>query len=440
MKKLFSCVFFFFTLVHFAFADLTIHIVQGVNKPYPIAIVPFGHDVTTSVTPTGLTGVITNDLANSGRFSALPVSQMPADPTQVLEFNWQQWNSANTGVEYAVVGNVIPGTKTGTYKVTFALLSLLSNKPMIGQEYDNVTPSQLRLLAHQISDVVYQTITGVPGYFRTRLAYVQVFNRGTSHTVWELTVSDYDGFNPHVLLKQKGNPIASPTWSPDGKQIAYVSYVNNRQAIFTITLSTGVRRIIANFPGMNSAPAWSPDGKYIAMALSGTDSSDQSDLYVMNLKTRELKRYTTYGNNTSPSWSPDGKTIAFNSNRGGTPQIYALNLTSKQIYRLSYSGVANYAPVYTPNGQNLVIMSQQISGGPIRLATLNIASNTINIITTGVLDKSPSVAPNGDMVVYANYDASKGILAETSLDGTVQINLPAIAGTVQSPAWSPFLN
>ncbi len=441
MKKILGPLFGLLLILQWAYADLTIQIVQGVNKPYPIAVIPFGNDiVNTWDLPNGMAGVITADLNNSGRFSTLPISQMPGQPTQVADFNWQQWNTANTGVEYAVLGKLTPGSKPNTYNITFALLSLLSNQPMVGQQYDNVPRTQLRFLAHQISNVIYQTITGKQGYFQTRLAYVEVFNQTSPSSVWELVVSDYDGFNPHVLLKQKSNPIASPTWSPDGSQLAYVSYVNNRQAIFTITLATGVRRIIANFPGMNSAPAWSPDGKMMAMSLSGSDVSDQADIYVMNLQTHELTRYTTYGNNTSPQWSPDQKTIVFNSDRGGSPQIYALDLTSKQITRLSYTGVSNYDPVFTPDGQALVIMSQQSPGGPIRLATLNIATNTINIITTGQLDKSPSIAPNGDMVVYANYDSPHGILAETSLDGTVQIKLPATDGTVQSPAWSPFLN
>lgn len=441
MKKILGLCITLFFIVQIAYADLTIQIVQGVNKPYPIAVVPFGQDIIDPQDlPSGISGVISNDLNNSGRFATLAVSAMPAQPSDVADFNWKQWNNANTGVEYAVLGNVTPGSTSGTYTITFELLSLLSSQPMLGQKYTNVPRSQLRLLAHQISDTIYQTITGTPGYFRTKLAYVEVFNQTSPNALWELIVSDYDGFNPHALLKQRGNPIGSVTWSPDGTQLAYASYINNRQAIFTIKLATGQRHIIANFPGMNSAPAWSPDGKYMAMALSGSDIADDADLYIMNLQTRELIRYTSYGNNTSPQWSPDQSTLVFNSDRGGSPQIYALNLETKQTNRLSYSGVNNYDPIYTPDGKNLIIMTQQHPGGPIRLATLNIASSTINIITTGHADSSPSVAPNGDMIVYVNYDNPHGVLAETSIDGTVQIKLSATNGSVQSPAWSPFLN
>lgn len=440
MKKFFLFCAMLIGLLGLAEADLTIQILQGVNKPYPIAVIPFGNDVkNTWDLPNGVSGVVASDLANSGRFSNLPLSQMPAQPTNVVSFNWQQWNTANTGIEYAVLGQVTPGSKPDTYTVTFSLLSLLSNQPLLGQQFNDVPRSELRFLAHQISDAIYQNITGNRGYFRTRLAYVEVFNPTSHAGTWELVVSDYDGFSPHILLKQH-TPIASPAWSPDGKQLAYVSYVGNRQAIFTITLATGQRRIVANFPGMNSAPAWSPDQKLMAMALSGTDTTDETNLFTMNMGNHYLTRYTSFGSNTSPAFSPDGNSIAFNSDRGGSPQIYLLDLPSKNITRLSYTGVNNYDPVFTPDGKNLVIMTQQNAGGPINLATLNLATNTINIITSGQLDKSPSVAPNGDMVVYANYDSPHGILAETSLDGTVQIKLPATDGTVQSPAWSPFLN
>lgn len=438
MRKILALMFSLFFIMA-TYADITIQIVQGMNKPYPIAIVPFGNDIKTSITPNGISGVITQDLRNSGRFSTLAPSLMPSKPTNVQQFDWKKWNNANTGIEYALVGNVSPGSISGTYDVTFALLSLLSSQPIVGLKFSNVSAAQLRYLAHQISDNVYKAVTGKQGYFRTRLAYVAVRGGSSVNKTWELVVADYDGFNPRILLKQTGNPIASPAWSADGSQLAYVTYINNRQAIMAITLINGKRRIIANFPGMNSAPAFSPDGKYMAMALSGSDTSSNSNIYVMNLQTRKLTKYTSIGNNTSPSWSPDSKTLAINSDRGGAPQIYLLDLTSKASTRVSYTGINNYAPVFTPDGQNLIIMTQQ-SSGSIRIATLNLSSNAINIITNGQLDKSPSIAPNGDMVVFANYDSALGILSEASLDGTVQLKLPAANGSVESPAWSPFLN
>ncbi|MDF2690750.1 MAG: tol-Pal system beta propeller repeat protein TolB [Gammaproteobacteria bacterium] len=439
MQKLFIrglCVMAFFCSV--AQADLTISITQGVDKPYPIAVVPFGADLQNSNLPNGMSGVISNDLANSGRFDLLALNKMPAQPHQLTQFNWQAWTAADTGIEYALLGQINQNAN-GTYQVNFDLLSLLGSRPLIDEKFNNIPASQLRALAHHISDIVYQTITGNRGYFSTRLAYVDVIQPDSENPTYRLVVSDEDGFNPQVLLSQVGNPIATPQWSPDGSQLAYVSYINNRMAIYSISLSNGTRKIIANFPGMNSAPAWSPDGKSMAMALS-KGSGANSDIYIMNLSNRKLTRYTNFANNTSPCWSPDGQSLIFNSDRGGSPQIYQLDLASRQVSRLSFDGAQNFAPVYTANGQEIVIMNQAQANGAIRIATLNPSTNKISIISHGQLDKSPSVSPDGSMVIYANYDGAKGILAETSIDGKVQLKLPATEGTVQSPAWSPFLN
>jgi TolB protein len=425
-------------LCSIAHADLTISITQGVDKPYPSAVVPFANDVKNANLPNGLSGVISNDLTNSGRFDLLEVNKMPAQPHQLSQFNWQVWTNANTGIEYAVLGQVTQNAN-GNYQVSFDLLSLLGSRPLIDQKFNNIPASQLRALAHHISDVVYQTITGNRGYFSTRLAYVDVLNPDSENPTYRLVVSDEDGFNPQVLLSQVGIPIATPQWSPDGSQLAYVTYINNRMAIYTISLNNGARKIIANFPGMNSAPSWSPDGKSMAMALS-KGSGANSDIYVMSLSNHKLTRYTSFANNTSPNWSPDGQSLVYNSDRGGSPQIYQLDLSSKQSSRLSFSGAQNFAPVYTPDGQQLVIMNQAQGNGAIRIATLNPSTNKISIITHGQLDKSPSISPDGSMVIYANYDGPKGILAEASIDGKIQLKLPATEGTVQSPAWSPFLN
>lgn len=429
---------FILLMASYAYADLTIDITQGVDKPYPIAIIPFANDVTSASLPQGMTGVMSNDLRNSGRFELLALNKMPAQPHSTNQFNWQVWTQANTGIEYALLGQVVP-VGGGNYNVSFDLLSLLGNRPLIDEKFNNIPANQLRALAHHISDIVFQTITGNRGYFSTRLAYVEVINPDSQNPTYRLVVSDEDGFNPQVLLSQLGNPIATPQWSPDGSKLAYVSYINNRMAIYTITLVNGQRQIIANFEGMNSAPSWSPNGKMMAMALSKGGSAN-SDIYVMNLSNHKLTRYTDFATNTSPTWSPDGQSIVFNSDRGGSPQIYQLDLASKSITRLSFTGAQNFAPVYTPDGSQLVIMDQANANGPIRIATLNPNTNKITIITHGQLDKSPSVSPDGSMVIYANYDGAKGILAEASVDGKIQLRLPATEGTVQSPAWSPFLN
>ncbi|NCX94431.1 MAG: Tol-Pal system beta propeller repeat protein TolB [Gammaproteobacteria bacterium] len=428
-----------FFSINTAFADLTINIVQGVDKPYPIAIVPFNPALSNLPDlPQGFTAVIQNDLSHSGRFEVLPVADQPGAPHEASEVDWAKWRSAAPGTEYALLGEIKPAGGND-YDVSYSVLSLYNHQVLYGQHFNGISAHQLRALAHFVSDKAYQIITGQRGYFSTRLAYVSVVGDDPDSSVYRLTISDSDGYRPQVLLKQVGNPIASPTWSPDGKDLAYVTYVNNRMAVYTIELATGRRTLIANFPGMNSAPAFSPDGKYLAMALSHGASSDMN-LVLLDLATNRLTAMTNEGTNTSPNFSPDSRTLVFTSDRGGSPQVYQMNLSTREVKRLTFEGVQNFDPHYLADGQNIVFMHQETGDGPINIALMNLQSGQQMTLTQGNLDKSPSPAPNGQMVIYANYDGEHGILAETTIDGRMQLQLPATVGSVQSPAWSPFLS
>jgi TolB protein len=418
-----------------AHAILTIHITQGADKPFPIAIVPFSQPmVEAKYLPQGITGVVANDLKLSGRFRVVEQS-LVQQPHSIKAFNASLWRHSSLHVDYVLLGKITPDGN-GQYNVTVSLMNLFADRPVLGQAFSHVPGSQLNALAHHISDLVYSTITGVKGIFSTHLAYVSVTGH-SGNTLYRLVVANADGNNPQILLQQRNLPIASPQWSADGKQIAYVSYHNNRMGIFSVNVATGQRKLIAYFPGINSAPAWSPDGTKMAMALSKGGGAN-TNIYVMNLSNKQLTRYTTFGNNTSPSWTPDGQSLIFNSNRGGSPQLYQINLQSHEVHRLTYQGVQNFDPVVTPDGQVVVYMHQAQAGGPIQLSTYNLATGNSQVITQGRLDKSPSVSPNGQMVIYANYDHNNGVLAEVSIDGKIQLTLPSTQGSVQSPAWSPF--
>jgi len=416
-------------------AILTVHVSQGIDKPFPIAIVPMAeHAIKNRQLPLGFTKVISNDLRQSGRFK-VATDALPQSVHDLKNFKPDTWRGKLPNIEYVLLGQIKKTTKG--YDVSYALVSVFADRPLIGQAYHDIAASQLRALAHHIADQVFYTITGTKGIFSTRLAYVNVIDPESAKPHYQLIVADADGFNPQVLMDTHGIPIASPQWSPDGQQIAYVSYQNNRMGIFTIRAATGQRKLLAYFPGMNSAPAWSPNGKQMAMALSrGRGANTQ--IYVMNIATGKLIQYTTFGNNTSPIWMPNGQSLIFNSNRSGRPQLYQLNLSTREVHRLTYDGVQNFDPAVTPNGNTLVFMHQESASSPIQIAKYQFDSGNIQVISHGQLDKSPSVAPNGRMVIYANYDRPHGVLAEVSLDGKIHLTLPATHGSVQSPAWSPF--
>ncbi len=437
-----NLLFLIFAVSPGAFANLTISISQGQDKPYPIALIPFSSpDIPSKDLPNGFSEVILDDLGNSGRFSLLNQSAMPEHPTQVSALHLNQWKKAVPQTEYAVMGSVKSDGEN--FDLTYSVVSLLNGDVLYGQHFDHIHTPEMRGLAHFIADKIYQTITGDRGYFSTRLAYVSVIGDMSDSPIYRLVICDADGFNPRVLLQQQDNPIASPIWSPDGKFLAYVSYVHNRMAVYTIELATGERKVIANFNGINSAPAFSPDGKSLAMALSLGESSS-TNLYLYDLTSQHLKKLTHNGTNTSPAFSPDGQSIIFNSDRAGSPQLYILHLSDLSIHLVSHEGIQNFSPMFLPNTENnsqdIVFMHQESSGGPINIAVMNLESNAMRVLTHGGLDKSPTPSPNGKMILYSNFDQERGVLAEVSIDGKLHANLPATAGSVQSPAWSPFLN
>lgn len=417
-------------------ANLVIRISQGVDKPFPIALVPFStNPVSKKSVPKGMMGVIKNDLLQTGQFGFVPPGKISSKPIAVGQFPFNQWKGKAMPSDYVLIGTSKRGSTANTRSLSFQLINAYTRHPLVARAYKNVSTKNLRPLAHDIANRIYHAVTGVKGDFGSRIAYVLVQNPQSRRAKYRLMVSDSDGYNPQTLLYQTGQPIASPRFSSDGKQIAYVSYAKNRMTIFAITLATGKRRVISTYPGINSAPAFSPNNRQMAMALS-MGRGARTDIYLYNIANKRVRRLTQIGTNTSPSFSPDGKQIIFTSNRGGRPQIYKYNLATKRVSRLSFDGAQNFSPEYTPDGRHIIMMHQGMSGGPIRIASLNPDSGAVRVITKGLLDKSPSISPNGHMVIYANYDKPKGILAESSINGRVQLTLPSNKGSVQSPAWS----
>jgi len=417
-----------------AYADLTVHITQGVDKPFPIMFSPMESSVyIDNQLPAGFLEIIKNDLNKTGQFKIINPSAAFDQPIPVNQFPWTAWASAGISADYAVIGQMTPDQDA--WDLSFQVYNTYGKYALTGKIYKQIPTGSLRLLAHQIANQIYQVITGVPGDFDSRIAYVLVDKPIARNATYQLIVSDSDGYHPQVLLKQTGNPIASPVWSSDGKQIAYVSYIHNRMGIYSINVATGQRSLISNFPGINSAPAYSKDNSMMAMALSMGQGSE-TNIYLVNLNTKHYQKLTQSGTNTEPSFSPDGKSLVFTSDRGGSPQVYQIILSSNLINRLSYDGAQNFKPEFTPDGRSVVLMHQETAGGPIRISVLNLASGQIRDMTNGDLDKSPSVSPNGKMVIYANYDYSKGVLAEASINGQVHLTLPETEGWVQSPAWS----
>lgn len=427
-------------LTHPVYAILNLELTRGLSGAVPIAIVPFS--LAGQAPFQDVSEIVSNDLRNSGRFKVFGRNKLTSFPAHANEVQFGYFRGL--GADNVVVGKV-QQIDSNHYKVSFQLLDVFKGKDSpeavaqsVVLEKSYVVPAyELRSLAHHISDVIFQQITGVRGVFSTRLAYILVQRESdTGPAKFTLEVADQDGYNPKPLLVSS-EPIMSPAWSPNGKQIAYVSFEERHSAIYVEDVATGSRYLVSKYPGINGAPAWSPDGRKLALVLSKTGTPN---IFVLDLASKQLTQLTNdFYINTEPSWSPDGRSLVFTSNRSGNPQIYQLNLATKAVTRLTYEGKYNARASFTPDGNRIVVLNQ--GSGMFNIGTLDLDSGIFRVLTNSGSDsQSPSMAPNGGMILYGTIYGGKSVLSMVATDGSVQLRLPTRNGEVQDPAWSPFLS
>jgi len=426
MKKI--SLFTLFVLPLFCASELFLEITKGSEDPFKVAMIPFTGNVSVSKK---LNEVIRNDLSRTGEFSLLDERLLLPLKIENEEINYQDWMLL--GMDYLVAGNIVK--EKNSIDVSYEIYDIQKRRKIRSSKVFGL-PNQLRQLAHYTSDGIYESIAGIKGIASTKLLYVNEIKSADIKSRYRLMLADSDGANEQTLLSSS-EPIISPSWSPDGKKVAYVSFETGLAKVYIQNIASGKRESVLSKNTQISSPSWSPDGKYLSLTIY---QDGNAEIYILRLRDKTLTRMTNqFAIDTESSWSPKGNKILFTSGRSGSPQIYELDLRrlNSKAKRISFEGSYNAKASYLPNEEGIIFVHRS-TDGLFHIALKYKKENFIRVLTEAKMDESPSVAPNGNMVIYGITEGDQSMLAGFSLSGAT-FKLPASQGEVREPAWSNFL-
>ena len=411
-----------------SYAELFLEITKGSEDPFKVAMIPFEGNSRASKQ---LNNIMRNDLIRTGEFAILDEELLL--PVKMIEDElvFNDWKLL--GMDYLVTGTIVKSNNS--LDINYEIYDIHKKRKVRSSKVFGI-PNQIRQLAHYTSDGIYESITGIKGIAATRLLYVNEIKDFKQISTYKLMLADSDGANEKILLSSS-EPIISPSWSPDGKRVAYVSFETGIAKVFIQEISSGKREAVLSKDTQISSPSWSPDGKYLSLTLY---QDGNAEIYILRLRDRTLTRMTNqFAIDTESSWSPKGNKILFTSGRSGSPQIYELDLRklNPKAKRISFEGTYNAKASYLPKEEGIIFVHRS-NDGLFHIALKYKKENFIRVLTEAKMDESPSVAPNGNMVIYGIKEENLSMLAGFSLSGA-KFKLPASNGEVREPAWSNFL-
>ena len=411
------------------FSQLRIEIRGGLENPISIAVVPLRWNLD-SRQELFIHQIIKADLESFGEFDVIPPENMLSLPTKKEEVFYKDWRLL--GTDYLVIGDINKSVTESDIEVSFLIFDVIRER--IVHKGTVLGPiDSIRRVGHKVSDVIYEKVQGMPGIFSTQIAYIDKPSKLDQN--YNLMISDIDGYES-ISLFSSPQPLMSPSWSPDKKNIAYVSFEEGTSRIFIQKLSNADRKGLKLEEGINSSPNWSPNGDKLSAVLSKTGNPD---IFIYDLETSSWSQLTKhFGIDTEPDWSPSSKKILFTSNRSGSPQIYEVDTRTKRVKRITYEGTYNARGRYLPDGKSIVFVHR--SNGIFHIATQNLRSGKIRVLTDTSLDESPTVSPNGNVIIYATKSGDKDILAGITLDGKTKFIMPSLKGEAREPSWSPLID
>ena len=417
MKKFFLLIYF----SSFISSELILEITQGTQDPYRVAVIKFNGDyqITSEIDQ-----IIKNNLIRTGEFNLFDNDDLLSIPNNEDEIIFNDFRILN--IDYLIIGSL--ASESSNIKAEYQVFDIKKGSKVRSSTVYGI-PNKNRQLAHYISDGIYEEITGIQGIASTKILYV------TQNKDYRLVVADADGKNEQILL-ESSEPIISPSWSPDSKKVAYVSFETGMAKVFIQDIASGDRELVIENSSQISSPAWSPDGKFLSLTMY---QDGNAEIYILNLKNKNLTRLTNhYAIDTESTWSKKGSKIMFTSGRSGSPQLYEINLrqSNARPRRITFDGNYNAKGTYLPNNEGIVFVHRADVNFQIALKYFD--ENFIRPLTESQMDESPSISPNGNVIVYSIKEEDLGLLSGVTLSGA-KFKLPATEGSVREPAWSGFL-